>query len=168
MIFLVIGIIVSGSAGYCIAYVLYIPQIDELESDYDTLTVMYETLETQRDDLQSQYYTLSSQYSSLQIDYNSLSNDYDELLEYSESVSSNIWNLKELLSSYCFLEESFQRVLCNYEVEKTASTVSSITNPTDSWYSYEAINLYITFNIEYVNDIQIPYIDKTQQIARAR
>lgn len=178
---LIVGILAGGSLGVGGAYILYIPQVNELktelsyfESQYETLSGQYETLsqehetlsgeyetlKIERNKLQSQYSTLSSEYRVLQSKYNILSHDYDEVSGYLKDISSKLQSTRDLLNNYCCIPEAFQRILINEELEKIASTVSSITHESqDSWYAYEKIYKYVADNINYAYDIEFPYID---------
>ena len=77
-------------------------------------------------------------------------------------LSNDVQDFGEALRSYCYFEESFPRVLCSDEVQEASSTVSSITRASETWYSYEKIYEYIVENVEYVNDIDLPYIHTYQ------
>jgi hypothetical protein len=163
-----IGIVI----GYSGVYLIYVPQINELNIKYDTLELQsnnlqdnYDALEQERDilqdeyddlkqhqnDLQDMYASLSSEHSALQTDYSSTINQYVDL-------SNDLLDFEELLWSYCIFEESFSRVLCESEVNEVSSIVSSITSSSDLWYSYENIYDYIVNNVVPVNDIPLPYI----------
>jgi len=176
---LFLGVLLGGLVGYGGAYFFYTPQINELSlqyenlsqerddlntayenmsEDYENLNTDYEILEDQRDDLQDQYSTLSSQYNTLQIDCNSISANYDSTLDKLKGLSDDVQDFNELLNSYCFFEESFPRVLCSNEVEEVSSIVSLITFPSEIWVNYNTIYNYIVLNVEYVNDIGLPYI----------
>jgi len=167
-----LGVLLGGIIGYGGAYGFYIPQINELSlqyenlseeynnlniayenlsEEYEDLNINYETLEDQRDDVQDQYSTLSSQFNALQIDYASTKTKY-------KGLSNDVQDFEDLLQSYCYFEESFSRVLSSNEVNKVSSIVFSITRSSDIWYSYEKIYDYIVDNVEYVNDILLPYI----------
>ncbi len=157
-----LGILLGSVTGYSLGYLIYVPQIndlnennDVLESQRNDLQDQYDALESDNNDLQEQYTTLSSQHNALQIDYESTKGDYIEL-------SNDVQGFEELLRSYCILEESFSRVLSSNEVNKVSSIVSSITRASDTWYSVESIFDYIVDNVVYVNDISLPYIQTYQ------
>ena len=157
-----LGILLGSVAGYSLGYLIYVPQINDLNTSYDVLESernglqdQYDALVNDNDDLQEEYTTISSQYNALQIDYASMKTKY-------VGLSDNVQDFKELLQSYCYLEESFLRVLSSNEVNEVSSVVSSITRSFDIWYSFESIFDYIVDNVVYVNDVNLPYIQTYQ------
>ena len=94
-----------------------------------------------------------------------LSDNYDATVETLKGLSSDVLNFEELLRSYCYLEESFPRVLCSSEVEEVSSIVSSITRSADMWSSFENLYEYLVDHIEYVHDIEFPYITTYQYVS---
>lgn len=81
----------------------------------------------------------------LQIDYASTINQY-------VGLSNDVLDIDELLWSYCVFEDSFSRVLCEDEVQKVSSNVSSITSSSKVWDAYENIYDYIVDNVEYARE----------------
>lgn len=180
IVILVVGILVSGGIGYGVAHLVSTPRIKKLKTEldsvkpqneillaqyatlstqYDTLSGDYEALETERDGLQSQYSSLSSEYDTINADYNLLSHDYEEVSTYLKGLSSDVESIIDVLGYYSDLTESFERVLNSEELEKVGSTVLSVTQESkDNWDAYEKIYKHLIYKIDYVADIEFPYI----------
>lgn len=175
-----ISILVTDAEAQTIRY-------DELESDYNSLTGQHETLENNyeslTDDYESleseysvlmnnyasiseQYYELTDDYQDLESDYNTLDSEkrtlqtqYDTNLDRLGSLSEDVLNFKEITDSLRNLEISFERVLCEAEVDKIATIVTDITDPDSTWTSYYAIYNYVNENVDYAKDAEIVCID---------
>jgi chaperonin cofactor prefoldin len=160
---------------------------NDLQTSYNDLQTDYDTLEADYAALQDQYTTLSTQYDTLQggVDtgladlsdkYVTLKSDYDTL---TQMMSNNVYGtpgdtamlnnyyklnlavrrLNTTLWEYCNQISSFPHTLTTVEVLKMESRVRSIIGTTtDSWANYQKIHEYMTSNIEYVYDIEFPYI----------
>jgi hypothetical protein len=103
IVYLIIGILVSGGAGFGASYIILNPQLNEilasynnLEEQYEILTQEYETLSYVRErheELSEQYQKLINEYNSLKIDFIKLNTEYNQLqLSY-----------EDLLNEYEFL-----------------------------------------------------------------
>lgn len=166
---LILGLI-SGYAWA--AFVVYQPQITKLQADlsatrtelsilevnYNSLNSKYNQLSSNHSKLSSDYLNLNLSYSKLHSDYSSLNIKYADLTSYYKSLSENVTELYELLYSYSLIPDAFSRTLNDVEVQKTSSAVLSATGgSTDHWSSYQKIYNYIVSNIEYAEDISMPY-----------
>jgi hypothetical protein len=77
-------------------------------------------------------------------------------------LSQNVSDLYDLLNSYSMIPDAFSRTLNEVSVNEISSTVRSVTgNSSAFWSSYEKIYDYITSNIDYVKDIDMPYLSYT-------
>lgn len=173
IVVMVVGILVGGVIGYSANYLISTPQINKLKtelsnvkSQYETLSAQNETLsgeykavKTERDNLQSQFSILSSEYNIVKSDYNLLSDDYGKVSAYLKDLSSDVQSIIDILGYYSNITESFKRVLNSEELEKIASKVSSVTQESqDNWYAYGKIYKHFIYKINYVSDIEFPYI----------
>jgi len=84
---------------------------------------------------------------------------YYTLSSYYKELSQNVLSLNGLLLSYTSLEQAFSRTLNEEAVNEVSSTVNSVTGGSTSfWPSIEKIYNYITSNVKYANDVDMPYI----------
>jgi len=170
---LVVGIIVGVFVGYGASNFNYTRQINEINTElnnlesqymglslqYDAVSDEYDTVKDERDSLQILYSSLSSEHSTLQSNYESLSLNYEKVSGYFDDVADDFQEIIEMLVSYHSIPEAFKRVINNEELEKIASTVSSVTEEsTNNWYAYEQIYRHVAFRVEYTPDVEFPYI----------
>lgn len=175
---LVVGIIVGVVIGYGASNFNYTRQINEISTElnnlesqymalslqYDAVTDKYDTIKDERDSLQILYSSLSSEHSTLQSDYESLLLNYEKVSGYFDDVADDFQSIIELLVSYHSIPEAFRRVINNEELDKIASTVSSVTEEsTSNWYAYEQIYRHVAFKVEYAPDVEFPYIADYQK-----
>ena len=99
-----------------------------------------------------------SQLSTLESELTSSSEKYDTLSSYYKGLSQNVSDLYDFLYSYSSIPEAFSRTLNEVSVNEVSSVVLSVTGSSSGlWSSCQKIYDYITLNIEYVNDIDMPY-----------
>jgi len=139
---------------------------DQLADSYSALQSSYNILNANYGDLQRDYQTLSFQYSALTSEYSTQS----ELLNKYAKVSGEIQDLSRTLTSYASLAESFPRVLNDAAVREVAGAVASagvrkISSESELWSSYQLVYSYITSNIRYAEDVDIPYISSYQYVS---
>jgi hypothetical protein len=132
-------------------------QFNNLSQDHSTISIQINTLTTDYQNLQDNFNYISSAHDSLSSSHDLLSNNYETVTGDFIDVSIDMDELFELLDQYSKLPDSFERVLNMDEVEKTASLVTSITNPSDTWYSLERIYKHITNLVDYAEDVNFPY-----------
>jgi hypothetical protein len=128
-----------------------------LSQDQSTLTIQMDTLTTDFDNLQDNFNYISGVHDQISISYDLLSYNYETVIEDFHNVSVEMDAFFDLLDQYSTLTDSFERVLNIDEVEKTASLLTSITNPSDPWYSRERIHKHITNLVVYAEDVNFPY-----------
>lgn len=146
-------------------YNLLSQKYEDLQTNYNALNSQYSSLQANHSQLQSQYSSLNnqyaslnSQYQSLQGMYNLLSSDYDALLGECARLNSTVANIISTTDSYAGLTASFPRVLNDNAVKATASAVTAAgASKSDYWGSIQKIYRYVTSNIAYVHDIEMPY-----------
>lgn len=180
IVMLVVGILVGGGIGYSISHLTSTPKINRLNTElsnvksqneillaqyatisaqHDSLSGEYGALKTERDDLQSQYTSLSSEYSTVKSDYDLLSRDYEKVSGYLNDLSSDVRIIIGILGYYSNITESFKKVLNSEELEKIGSRVSSVTlESQDNWDAYEKIYKHLVYYVDYLSDIEFPYI----------
>jgi cell division protein FtsB len=143
-------------------------QISTLNNEKNALQTQITILDDEKNTLQNQVDTLlnyeathshsNSEYSNLISENLRLESEYDILSSYYKGLSQNVSDLYDLLYSYSSIPEAFSRTLNKVSVNEISSTVWSVTGgSTSSWSSYQGIYDYITSNIEYTNDIDMPY-----------
>ncbi len=132
-------------------------QYNHLSQDHSTTSIQLNTLTIDHQNLQDNFNYISNEHDQLSSSHDLLSYNYESVIRDFHEVSENMDELFELLDQYSKLTDSFERVLNMDEVEKTASLVSSITNPSDTWYSLERIHKHITSLVDYVEDVDFPY-----------
>jgi hypothetical protein len=152
----------------------------DLQSRYSSLNSNYTELKSSYNSLQSQYNILSndsdSGYVQLSSEYINLLNQYDALsltlsdkiystpgsdamLSYYHQLNEEVRLLNNTLWSYCDLKSSFRNTLTLSEVTQMQDQVKSIIgSSTDHWSNYQRIHQYVSSNIEYAYDVEIPYI----------
>ncbi|RZN57104.1 MAG: hypothetical protein EF809_01540 [Candidatus Methanomethylicota archaeon] len=110
----------------------------------------------------SNYNELSTKYNDLMINYTSLKSEYSTLLqmkEYYGNLSNDVLKFKNLIYSYIGIPEVFPRVLNEDAIKKTSNAVINAgVVPSNLWISIQKIYDYITTNIKYAYDIEMPYI----------
>ncbi len=137
-----------------------------LQADYATLSSQYDTLSAGVD---TGFASLSSDYIQLQKDYNDLStlvsnNVYGtpgdtQMLNHLKTLTLAVRGLNSTLWNYCNEVSSFRRTLTTGEVLKMETPVRAVIgSTTDSWAIYQKIHDYVTSNVEYVYDVDIPYV----------
>jgi hypothetical protein len=95
----------------------------------------------------------------------SSSKTYDTLSSYYKGLCQNISDLHDLLYSYSSIPQAFSRTLNEVSVNEVSSLVSSVTgSSSDFWSSCHKIYDYITSNIEYANDIDMPYSSTSRSV----
>ncbi|TDA40311.1 MAG: hypothetical protein DSO09_00955 [Candidatus Methanomethylicota archaeon] len=96
------------------------------------------------------------------INYTSLKSEYSTLLqmkEYYGNLSNDVLKFKNLIYSYIGIPEVFPRVLNEDAIKKTSNAVINAgVVPSNLWISIQKIYDYITTNIKYAYDIEMPYI----------
>ena len=153
-------------------YVTLQSQITPLTTDKANLQVQVNTLTTEKTNIQSQLNSLNNTYQSYESththtnsEYNQLNTNYLDIASYYGSLSDNVTELYDLLYSYSVIPNAFNRTLNNDEVQKTSSSVLSAgVFSTDLWPSFQKIYDYTVSNIEYVQDIDMPYPSTYWQI----
>jgi hypothetical protein len=152
----------------------------ELQSSYSSLSSNYSMLKSSFSSLQTQYEILSndsdSGYVQLSSKYIDLLNRYDALskmlsdkiygtpnsdtmLRYYYQLNEKVRLLNNSLWSKCNLESSFGNTLSLGEVTQMKDAVKSIVgSSTDHWSNYQGIYQYVSSNIIYVYDVEMPYI----------
>ena len=147
-------------------------QYEKSSSDLSLLSSQYETLDSEHTLLLENYASLTELYETSVADYEQLESNYGVLesskkslesihessLSHYARLSDDVLELYDMLGAYGSLEDSFQRVLCQSEVEKLASIVTLITDPDSNWVSNNAIYNYLINNVEYALDPEIPQI----------
>ncbi|MBS7614417.1 hypothetical protein KEJ18_01585 [Candidatus Bathyarchaeota archaeon] len=139
--------------------------VADLTEEKTSLQNQVDALKDEKFDLQSQLTLLDAAYndyrsthSHMDDEYDELSQDYLDISSYYMSLSENVTELYDLLYSYSCIPDAFTRTLNDAEVCKTGSTVLSVTgHSTDLWSSEEKIYDYIVSNIDYVQDVDMPY-----------
>lgn len=158
-----------------------------LQASFDSLQTNYDALQGTYSGLQAEYTALSSQYNTLQsgvdsglaslsADYVQLQKDYDDLstlvtnkvqgtigytetLNHLKALTLAVRSLNSTLWEYCNEVDSFRNTLTTAEVLKMEATVRSVVgSSTDSWTNYQRIHEYVTTNVDYVYDVEVPYI----------
>ena len=148
-------------------------QVDQLQTSYAELEQELNILKSQYSELEAEHSSLKEEYSRVYTDYLDLKNKYSRLEEdysklqakYSDvksryrSLCDELINLNEFMDSYYRLLDSFSRTLNEDEIEKTGQAVLSAgVSASDFWYSIQRIYQYITSNIQYAKDVDIPYV----------
>jgi hypothetical protein len=157
----------------------------QLQQDYSTLSLQYADLQknytalsSEYAGLQESYYKLESQYSSLERSYSSLSGEYQSLMsrytnlssEYNSLISGytqlngTVAYMIHTMNAYSLVKQAVPRVLNSDAVGATAPAVSSAgVSKSDYWGSIQKIYEYVTSNIKYANDIEMPlwYVSST-------
>ena len=132
-------------------------QFNHLSQNHSTTSIQLNTLTTDYQNLQDNFNYISITHDQLSSSHDILSDNYESVISDFHDVSENMDELFDLLDQYSKLTDSFERVLNMDEVEKTASLVNLITNPSDAWYSRERIHKHITSLVDYVEDVNFPY-----------
>jgi hypothetical protein len=105
------------------------------------------------------YSRLMTDMGQLQLLYNSTATTNEQMMNYYMRLSGDVLKLKDLLYSYCCIPEAFPRVLNDGAIKKTAAAVAAAgTSSSDIWSSIQKIYEYVTTNIKYAKDIEMPYI----------
>lgn len=152
----------------------------QLQSDYASLQGTHTNLQAEYATLSSQYdmlsagvdagfASLSSDYVKLQKDYNDLStlisnNVYGtpgdaQMLNHLKTLTLAVRGLNSTLWDYCNEISSFRRTLTTGEILKMETPVRvAVGSSTDAWSNYQKIHEYVTSNVKYVYDVDIPYI----------
>ena len=142
-----------------------IEEKSNLDKQYKELSDNYVILEDERDNLLTLYSVIQNNYDSLEENYNDLEFDYETTFGYLSDLTRDVKNFNELLYTYCVIPECFERVLNNIEVNKINEKVSDVTkNTQEYWTAYERIYYYINNNINYVSDVEFPYISYNRYI----
>jgi hypothetical protein len=167
----VAGLIVAGAVsgvlvlGYQAQIVLLKSELGQLQTEYDALQESYTQKTAEYNNLNSLYLSVQSERNTLQSSLASLQSDLDTKRGYMKQVSTDLLSLYDTLNTYSNLEDSFPRVLSSDELDKIGSTVTELTNPSkDPWYNYQKLWDYVDDNIDYVYDIEFPYISKYSYI----
>lgn len=125
---------------------------------YNNYQVVYDNYKT----LYNNYNELSTKYNDLMMNYTSLKSEYSTLLqmkEYYGNLSNDVLKFKNLIYSYIGIPEAFPRVLNEDAIKKTSNAVINAgVVPSNLWVSIQKIYDYITTNIKYAYDIEMPYI----------
>jgi len=144
-----------------------------LSSNYDRLNADYNKLKTNYTSLESDYSALlwnCSQliadidqlrllFDQLQLTYSSTAAASGQMMSYYMGLSSDVLRLDDLLDSYRSIPDAFPRVLNDGAIKKTATAVAAAgTSSSDIWSSEQKIYDYITANIKYASDIEMPYM----------
>jgi hypothetical protein len=148
-------------------YTLLLSMYNQLLVNYSKSKADYTALGLNYSALSSDYMLLNSSYSQLGDEYQQLNQSDTLMMQNYRDLSSDVTQLQELLYSYSFsnVSKAFSRVLNEGAVNETASTVLSVTGYShDLWSSIEKIYDYITSNIAYVHDIDMPYISTDSYI----
>ncbi len=132
-------------------------QVNSLQQQYTILNGMYTQSQSNYNTLYSNYNDLQSRYNSLQTNYNTLNSEHTSMSSDYSTLSSDVDSLYKLLFSYADLTSSFSRTLNDAAIKATSSVVAS-QNGGSQWPTTQNIYNYITSNIKYVNDIDMPYI----------
>ena len=131
----------------------------DLYNNYQTLFSKYNELNKKYDNLYIDYQNLLSDYNKLNSEYSELSSNYKKIKERYKNLSYDVVRFYDFLYSYVNLPESFKRVLNENAINKTSKAVIEAgVVPFDLWYSIQKIYEYITNNIQYAKDIEMPYI----------
>lgn len=160
---IIIGVLVI--AGFGASVWLYSNNMN-LQYQINTLQYEKESLENQINDLQNDKANLESQIISLEknvtdLEYQIyfLQTKYDNVFGYLKSLSDDVQEFHDLYVDYCSIPEAFENTLNSRELNKIASTVTSVTQRIDDvWDAQERIYKYVVNNIEYVYDVEMPYI----------
>ena len=130
-----------------------------LKSNYNNLNNSYSNLKSNYSNLLQNYKNLKLQYTYLQSNYSTLQGHYSSLTSYYKGLSQDVLNFYNLLLSYTFFPEAFSRTLNADTVNKVSPTVSFVTaGSTSTWSSIQKIFDYIISNINYAEDVDVPYI----------
>jgi len=87
----------------------------------------------------------------------------EQILQDYLNLSKEVQKLRALLLSYAFAPDAFPRVLNDEAVKRTRDAVLSATSgSSDEWDAYQGIYRYVTDNIKYAYDIEMPYISDYQ------
>ncbi|MEM2704521.1 MAG: transglutaminase-like domain-containing protein [Candidatus Bathyarchaeia archaeon] len=131
----------------------------DLQNNYRSLLEDYYSLQNNYRTLQSDYHSLQSSYYKLQEEYEALSMEYDIMLKNYGILNNSVFKVFKELKSYVYITEAFPRVLNNIAVNKTADAVkASFVSRSNFWQSIQNIYNYITRNINYASDVEMPYI----------
>ncbi len=170
---LIIGLCVGSAAGFFLSSSLYMPQIITLQdkvlitqNKLSSIERRYASLNDSYSELNSKYLNLSKNYTELTTLYNALNaskerlNDkYNRIKGYYQELTTNVLDLRNMLRSYISIPEAFPRVLNNQTIKETKDAVIEATrSSTDIRLSTERIYRYITTNIIYAQDIDMPYL----------
>jgi hypothetical protein len=133
-------------------------ELSRLDANYVALTNSFNELSSIYSDLDLAQFNLIIQRNLLTSYFESLNNSYNDLKEYYKGLSKNVSELYNLLYSYSRIPQAFSRTLNEATISKTEIAVMSATSgSTDVWSSYEKIYQYVTANIAYAEDIDMPY-----------
>jgi len=152
-------------------------QLDETNSELNTLSTKYEELQDENSQLNNKIKSLISKYNLAlteadywESQYRNLKDKYDSLLgSYSDvedavdlwiELSNVVIYLNNTLREYTFIPDAFKRTLNYSQISRVSSTVSSVTHNTkDFWNAIQRIYNYLATNIDIAYDIDFPYID---------
>jgi len=152
IIALIIGLILGGCTGAVGIQLFVSYQINEFTKKIVELEAQYEPL-------LNEYSLITSQYSVLKSEHNFLIYHYNLATSHLSELSNDVDILNEVLNRYCKIPEAFKYVLNEEEVSKIGPTVASITEDSqETLDAYDEIYKYVTNNIDYIYDIEFPYV----------
>lgn len=114
-------------------------------------------LNKQQESMTHEYSSVQSSYNNLKSSYEKIKSDYESVLRNYESLNRSVSGLFNILCYYS-IPEAFKRSLNDGEVRETSSVVSTICDRNDFWGTHERIYNYITSNIKYAYDVDMPHI----------
>ncbi|MEN3052072.1 MAG: transglutaminase-like domain-containing protein [Candidatus Methanosuratincola petrocarbonis] len=137
----------------------------QLQASLSSATAQISELTSEKTQLQASLSSLRADYNSLKMSYDSLKADYGAVLDEYASLNQSVAAMDEALDSYAFLKASFRRVINDATVNGTASAVSAAgCTAWGEWQSYQKIYDYIKRNVEYVHDVEVPYISSYSKV----
>ena len=149
---LIVGLILGGCIGAVGIQLFVSYQINELTEKIIELEAQYEPLLNEYSLITSQYSVLKSEHNFLKYHYNLATSPLSEL-------SNDVGILNEMLNRYCKIPDAFKHVLNEEEVSKIGPTVTTITEDSEGVLdACDEIYKYVTNNIDYVHDIEFPYV----------
>ena len=132
-------------------------RFSDLQADYEKLSNQYSLLRDKYLSLEKSYEVHNNEHSSLKSKHADLEMRYSKLIGQCIRLNKTVVDMIRTTNSYCLLKDAMPRVLNSDAVKSTASAVLSAgVSKYDFWGSMQRICDYVTSNVEYVYDVEMP------------
>ena len=131
---------------------------EALVRDRKTMDLQLSNLRGESEALQENIDQLTSLLALYQVNNTQISGDYQTLFQYLQTVNGLLYALQENLELYCRVPEAFPRVLNGEAVSLIEEPTLALVDTLTTLEAYDAIYAYITGNVEYVYDVDFPYV----------